>query len=101
MADSRQFIEVASGASGILRALASAPTTADNAIVRVETGTVRWSETTGSWLNASVGLLLSAVDQPFRIGAGVPLNGFAFVPVGGAAAMQIVYYSYHGIGQYL
>ena len=101
MADSRQFIEVASGASGILRPLASAPTAADNAIIRVETGTVRWSETSGSWLNGSVGLLLSAADPPFRIGAGVPLSAFGFVPVGGGAALQVSYYSYHGIGALL
>lgn len=99
--DSRQFLEIASGASGILRTLASAPTLADNAIVRVETGTVRWSETSGSWLNASIGFPLAAVDQPFRIGNGVPLSAFAFVPVGGAAAIQVSYYSYHGIGAYL
>ena len=103
MPDSKQFLEVASGASGILRTLASAPTTADNAIIRVESGTVRWSETTGSWLSATagVGLLLSGADQPFRIGAGVPLSAFAFVPVGGAAQIQVAYYGYHGLGQYL
>ena len=101
MADSRQFLELASGASGILTKLASIPSGADNAIVRVDAGTVRWSETTGSWLNASIGPLFSAVDQAFRIGNGVPLTAFAMVPVGGAGAVQVSYYSYHGIGQYL
>lgn len=106
MADSRQFLEVASGASGILTKLASIPSGADNAIVRMDVGTARWSESTGSWLSATagasgVGLLLSNADQPFRIGNGVPLTAFAFVPVGGAAAIQVSYYSYHGIGQYL
>lgn len=101
MADSRQFIEIASGASGVVRSLASVPSGADNAILRVETGTVRWAETSGSWINASVGILLSAPDQPFRIGVGVPLSAFSFVPVGGGAALQVSYYSYHGVGQYL
>ena len=99
--DSRQFLEVASGASGILTKLASIPSGADNAIVRVDAGTVRWSETTGSWLNASLGLIHSSADPPFRVGAGVPLTAFAHVPLGGAAAMQVAYYSYHGIGQLL
>lgn len=101
MADNRQFIEAASGASGVLRALASIPSGADNALIRVDSGTVRWSETTGSWLNASQGLLLSAADAAFRIGEGVPLSSFAFVPMGGGAAIQVSYYSYRGFGQYL
>lgn len=101
MADSKQFIEIASGASGVVRSLASVPAGADNAIIRVETGTVRWAETSGSWVNGSVGILLGGADQPFRIGNGVPLSGFCFVPVGGAAAIQVSYYGYHGIGQYL
>jgi len=101
MADSRQFLELASVASGIFRALASTPSGADNAIVRCDTGTVRWSETTGSWLNASIGLLLSAADPPFRIGGGVPLSAFAFVPIGGGGAIQVSYYSYRGLGQFL
>jgi hypothetical protein len=101
MADSRQFLELASGASGILTKLASIPSGADNAIVRVDAGTVRWSETSGSWLNASIGILFAPADQAFRIGNGVPLSAFAIVPLGGAAAVQVSYYSYHGIGQYL
>ncbi|HXH95541.1 MAG TPA: hypothetical protein VNN25_28450 [Thermoanaerobaculia bacterium] len=101
MADSRQFLELASGASGILTKLASIPSGADNAIIRVDAGTVRLSESSGSWLNASIGIMFSTGDQAFRIGNGIPLTGFAFVPLGGAAAIQISYYSYHGIGQYL
>lgn len=101
MADSRQFLELASAASGILTGLASTPTLADNAILRVDTGTVRWSETTGSYLNASIGLLLSGADPPFRVGGQVPLSAFKFVPLGGGAAIQLSYYSYRGIGQFL
>jgi len=101
MADSRQFLEIASGASGILTKLASIPSGADNFVIRGDTGTYRWSETTGSWLNASIGPIMSAADPPMRLGAGVPLTAFAFVPIGGAAAVQVSYYSYHGIGQYL
>lgn len=101
MPDTRQFIEIASGASGILTALASIPSGADNAIIRVDVGTVRWSETTGSWLTASTGLILGAVDGAFRIGAGAPLSAFRFYPMGGAAAVQVAYYTYKGIGQYL
>lgn len=100
MAQPHGFIEVASGASGINRTLASIPSGVDNAILRVETGTVRWSESP-SWVNASVGLLLSAVDQPFRVGGPHGLSNFTFVPLGGAAAVQFVYYTYRGIGQYL
>jgi len=95
---SRQFIEVASGASGIVRSLASAPTNADNAIIRCQTGTVRWAESAGSWINGSVGLLLSAADPPFRVGVGVPLSSFCFVPVGGTADLQVSYYTYSGGG---
>lgn len=101
MADSRQFLELASGASGVLTKLASIPSGADNAIIRCDSGTVRWSETAGSWLNASIGLLLSSADPPFRIGGTVPLSSFAFSPLGGGAAVQVSYYTYKGIGQYL
>src|SRR6266566_3137157 len=85
--------ELASGASGVLTGFASIPSGADNAIVRVDSGTVRWSETTGSWLNASIGLLLSAVDPPFRIGGQIPLAAFRIVPLGGGAALQAAYYT--------
>ena len=101
MPNTTSFLEVNAPASGVLTALASAPTTADNAIVRVDSGTVRWSESNGSWVNASVGLLLSSADQPFRIGAGVPLSAFRFIPLGGAATLQVAYYTYKGIGQYI
>lgn len=101
MADSRNFLELASAASGVVTKLASIPSGADNFILKGDTGTYRWSETTGSWLSASVGLIMSAADPPVRLGAGVPLTAFAFVPVGGGAAVQVAYYSYHGIGQYL
>ena len=101
MAQSRQFLELASAASGILTGFASIPSGADNAIVRVDVGTVRWSETTGSWLTASTGLLLSAVDPPFRIGGPVGLAAFRMYPMGGGAALQAAYYTYGGIGQYL
>jgi hypothetical protein len=101
MAESRQFIEYASGAAANLTALASIPSGADNAILRVDSGTVRWAETTGSWVNASIGLLLSGADPPFRIGGNVPLTAFRFVPVGGAGAVQVSYYTYRGIGQFL
>lgn len=98
MADSRQFLECASGASGVLTKLASIPSGADNFVLKGDSGTYRWSETSGSWLNASIGLIMSAADPPVRLGAGVPLTAFAFVPVGGGAAVQVAYYSYHGVG---
>lgn len=103
MADSRFFLEVNAPASGVVAALASIPSGADNAIIRMDSGTARWSESNGSWLSATagVGLLFSAADPPFRIGNGVPLSAFRFAPVGGGATLQISYYSYHGIGQYL
>src|SRR3954465_2900574 len=101
MAYSKQFIEMASGASGILTGFASIPSGADNAIIRFDTGTARWSESTGSSLSASLGLLISAADPPFRVGGPVGLAAFKFVPMGGAAAVQAVYYTYQGIGQYL
>jgi hypothetical protein len=101
MPDSKQFLELASGPSGIVAALASIPPGADNAIIRIEAGTVRWAETGATWINASMGLLLGPADPPFRIGAGVPLSLFRYVPLGGGAALQISYYSYHGLGQYL
>lgn len=103
MPNTLNFLEFASGASGIFVAFASAPTTADNAIIRVESGTIRWSETSGSWLSATagVGLLLSTADQPFRVGAGVALSAFGFRAVGGAGSIQVAYYSYKGIGAYI
>jgi hypothetical protein len=84
----------ASAASGSLGSLASAlpaglPAGADNAIIRFDVGTARWSETGGSGLTASTGLLVSSADAPFRISN---LALFAFVPVGGAAAMQALPY---------
>ena len=101
MAQSKQFLEVASSTTNTMAALASIPSGADNAIVRLDVGTARWSETTGSWLNASIGILFSAADPPFRIGGPVGLAAFRFVPVGGAATLNVSYYTYQGIGQYL
>ena len=89
MATPKQFIIQASAASGVLAGLASIPAGADNAVIRFDVGTARWSETSGSWLNASTGLVVSAADAPFRIGN---LGAFQFVPVGGAAAMQALPY---------
>jgi hypothetical protein len=84
----------ASGAAATIVSLATAlpsgiPQGADNAIIRFDVGTARWSETGGSWLTASTGLIVSAADAPFRISN---LALFAFVPVGGAAAMQALPY---------
>lgn len=101
MAEPRNFCEFASGASGIVVAFASVPSGADNAIVRMDSGTARWSESGGSYLTASTGLLVSAVDPPFRVGGPHGLTSFRMYPMGGAAAIQAVYYSYRGIGQYL
>jgi hypothetical protein len=101
VANSRQFLEVASGAANNLTALASIPSGADNAIIRADVGTYRWSETSGSWVNASIGIVMSAADPPFRIGGPVGLAAFRFVPVGGAAAINVAYYTYSGIGNYL
>lgn len=100
MARPAQFLEMASGAANALVGLASVPSGADNAIIRCDAGTVRWSETNGSWLTASIGPLLSSVDSAFRIdGGGAPSGGlarFKFVPVGGAGAVQVSYYYYEG-----
>src|SRR5882724_8314699 len=100
MAQSRQFLEVASGAAANLTALASIPSGADNAIIRADSGTYRWSETNGSWINASIGILMSAADPPFRVGGPVGLAAFRFVPVRGAAAIRAAYDTYTGIGLY-
>jgi hypothetical protein len=88
-----QFCEYASGASGVLTGFASIPSGADNAIIRMESGTARWSETTGSYLTASTGLLISAADPPFRIE--LP-SRFRIYPMAGAAAIQTLYYGYEG-----
>lgn len=94
MATPRMPIMLASGASGIVTFLASSapsgiPVGADNAVIRMDVGTARWSETTGSFLTASTGLIMSAADAPFRIGNPA---AFAFVPLGGAAALQALPY---------
>ena len=93
------LIDYASAASGISNALPSVPVGASglvNAIIRVDTGTVRWSETAGSpTVNPSFGLILSAADAAFRIDR--PAN-FKFCAMGGAAAIQAVYYTYEGRG---
>jgi hypothetical protein len=84
------YIETASAASGVLTGFASTPSGADNAIIRVDAGTVRWSHS-ASFFSASAGLLLSAADPPFRIDE---LSKFKFIPMGGAAAIQALYYAY-------
>jgi hypothetical protein len=93
------FIETASGASGIVIGLASIPSGADNAVIRVDGGTVRWSETASIMLTASSGILLSGADPPFRIdGGGAPSGGLSRFRayVMGSAAIQVLYYSYEG-----
>lgn len=94
MATPKGPIMLASGAAATMVSFATAvpsgiPAGADNAIIRCDVGTARWSETGGSWLTASTGLLISSADGPFRIGN---LAAFAFVPVGGAAAIQALPY---------
>lgn len=98
MARALNFIETASGASGVVIGLASIPSGADNAVIRFEAGTARWSETSGSWLSATAvpsgrGLVISGADPPFRIDG---LSTFRFIPVGGAAAVNVLYYGYEG-----
>lgn len=93
MARPLQFLELASGASGVLRSLASIPSGADNAVIKFDSGTARWSETSGSWLTASTGLLMSQADPPLRIES---LTKFQFYPMGGAAAVSVLYYGYEG-----
>jgi hypothetical protein len=101
MAQTRNFLEVASvAAAQAPRFLASIPSGADNAIIRADVGTYRWSESNGSWLNASIGILMSAADPPFRVGGPPGLAAFSFVAVGGAAAINVAYYTYTGIGLY-
>lgn len=97
MPNTRNFIELASAASGVLTGFASIPSGADNAIIRFDTGTARWSETGGSWLTASSGLLISGADPPFRVNG---LTSFRFYPMGGGAAVSVLYYTYAGIGAY-
>jgi hypothetical protein len=96
LATPKQIILLASAASGILTSLATAAPSgflgasgADNAIIRFDSGTARWSETFGSYLNASQGILISAADPPIRVSN---LAAFAFVPVGGGAVLQALPY---------
>lgn len=69
--------------------LASIPVLADNAIIRVEGATCRWSETTGSMLSASTGLLVSPADAPFRISN---LAAFRITALGNGGVLQAAYY---------
>jgi hypothetical protein len=90
VATPRTPLLLASAASGVLALLASAApsglaTGVDNVVVRMDVGTARWSETNGSFLTASTGLIVSAADAPFRISNPA---AFAFIPLGGAAALQ-------------
>lgn len=100
MARPLNFIEYASVAAAGVAGLASIPSGADNAVIRVDSGTARWSETASVMINASIGLLMSAVDPPFRIDGGGGASGglarFRFAAVGGAAAIQVLYYGYEG-----
>lgn len=96
MATPKQFIETfaipTTGAAGAATSagLASIPAGADNAILRIEGGaTCRWSETGGSWLSASTGLLLSGADAPFRISN---LAAFRICALGTGGIGQIAYY---------
>lgn len=93
MAKPLNFIETASGASGVVVGFASIPSGADNAVIRLDSGTARWSETASTMLTASSGLILSAADPPFRIDG---LTKFRFYPMGGGAALQALYYAYEG-----
>lgn len=89
MATPKQICIAVAGASGAVTAIPSVPTGADNCIIRMDIGTARWSETTGSGLTASTGLIISAADAPFRISNPA---AFAFVPLGGAATLQALPY---------
>jgi hypothetical protein len=84
-----QFIETRSAASGVLVGFASAPATNISfAAVQVDTGTWRWSETSGSQLTASSGLLMTAADGVQRVD---PAK-FRAMPIGGAGVLQAGFY---------
>jgi hypothetical protein len=89
MAFPHQFVETQVVASGISVGFASAPATNISfALVRVDTGTWRWSESSGSYLTASTGLLVSAVDGSREVN---PAK-FRAMPVGGAGVLQAQFY---------
>lgn len=90
MAFAHQFVEtqvVASGAGMI--GFASAPATnIGYALIRVDTGTWRYSETSGSMLTASTGLLLTALDDTRQVD---PAK-FRAIPIGGGGTLQALFY---------
>jgi hypothetical protein len=91
MATPKQFLEVVpsvpTGASSI--GLASIPVGADSALVHAEVASMRWSETFGSYLTASVGMPIAPAD------AGIVVSNLSAFRITGLAAggvLQVAYY---------
>lgn len=96
MATPKQFIETfaipttgAAAGTATSAGLASIPPGADNAILRIEGASCRWSETGGSMLTASTGLLINGGDAPFRI---ANLSAFRICALGSGGIGQVAYY---------
>ena|SRR3989442_15744778 len=92
MATPKQFLEVVpsvpTGPSSI--GLASIPVGADAALIRAEVATVRYSETFGSYLTASVGLPLAPADGAVAIGN---LSALRFTGLAAGGVVQVAYFS--------
>jgi hypothetical protein len=92
MATPKGFLEVVpsvpTGASCI--GLASIPVGADSALIRAEGATVRYSETFGSYLTASVGLPLAPADGAVAIGN---LTALRFTGLVAGGQVQVAYYA--------
>jgi hypothetical protein len=83
------WITTQSVASGIAAALASVPATfVSFALVQAETGTWRWSETTGSMLTASTGLRMLTTDAPRQVDP----RTFQAMPLAGGGVLQATFY---------
>lgn len=92
MATPRQFVETLAVPTSVV-GLASIPSgnpIPDAAIIRVEGATCRWSETNGSFLTASTGILVSPADAPFMI---MNLSAFRITGTANGGVLQAAYYS--------
>ena len=88
MATPKQFIETLTIATSVT-GLASIPSGADNAVIRFEGATVRWSETSGSWLTASTGVPFNPGDAPFRVSN---LPAFRAIGLANGGVLNAQYY---------
>jgi hypothetical protein len=91
MTTPRQYLEfiasVPTGASCI--GFASAPANADSALIHVEVASMRWSETFGSFLTASVGMPIAPADAGVVIGN---LSAFRITGLAAGGVVQAAYY---------